>query len=366
MIVGVPKELKVGENRVSLTPAGARALTDQRHTVLVETGAGEGSGFTDESYRRAGAEIRPGPEAVWGEAEMIVKVKEPVEPEFGWMRAGQILFTYLHLAADLSLTEKLLAARIIGLAYETVQTDSRALPLLAPMSAVAGRLSVQAGAFSLEAKNRGRGVLLSGVPGVKPAKVVIIGAGVAGMNACLAAVGSGARVSILDVNSERLTYVSEVLAGRVNTLTSNQSTLEEEIKGADLVIGSVLIPGAKAPKLISRELLREMKPGAVIVDISIDQGGCCQTSRPTTHAEPTYVEERVVHYCVSNMPSAVPRTATLALTNATLGYILELTAKGFEQALADNPVLARGLNLLEGRVVNEPVASSLGLPFRAP
>jgi len=364
MNIGVPKELKVGENRVALTPAGARALTEAGHRVVIETGAGERSGFPDAGYTEVGAQILPGPEEVWGEADMIVKVKEPVEPEFRWMRPGLVLFTYLHLAADRQLTEKLLGAGIIGLAYETVQKDSGALPLLAPMSSVAGRLSIQAGAFSLEAKNGGRGVLLSGVPGVKPAKAVIIGAGVAGMNACLAAVGSGARVSILDVNPERLTYISEILPGRVNTLISTQTSLEEEVRQADLVVGSVLIPGARAPKLVTRNLLKLMRPGSVIVDISIDQGGCCETSCPTTHAQPTYIEEGVVHYCVSNMPAAVPRTSTLALTSATLPYTLELANNGYQKALALDRVLARGLNLLAGEVVNQAVAESLGLPLK--
>jgi alanine dehydrogenase len=366
MIIGVPRELKVAENRVALTPAGARALVDEGHRVIVETRAGEGSGFPDEDYTQVRAEIRPAPEEVWGEAEMIVKVKEPVEPEFDWMRPGQIIFSYLHLAADRRLTERLLEAWIVGIAYETVQSDSGALPLLAPMSAVAGRLSIQAGAFSLEAENKGRGVLLSGVPGVAPAKVVIIGAGVAGMNSCLAAVGSGARVSVMDVDFDRLTYLSEILAGRVNTLFSNQHAIDQQVSGADLVVGAVLIPGARTPKLISRDLLKTMKPGAVIVDISIDQGGCAETSRPTTHNEPTYVEEGVVHYCVNNMPGAVPRTSTLAMTNSTLPYILKLAAQGCHQALADDPVLARGLNLFEGGVVSRPVAESLGFPCVTP
>jgi len=366
MIVGVPRELKVAENRVALTPAGARALADEGHRVIVETRAGEGSGFLDEDYTQVGAEIRPVPEEVWGEAEMIVKVKEPVEPEFDRMRPGQILFSYLHLAADRQLTERLLEAGIVGIAYETVQSDSGALPLLAPMSAVAGRLSIQAGASSLEAKNKGRGVLLSGVPGVAPAKVVIIGAGVAGMNSCLAAVGNGARVSIMDVNFDRLAYINEILPGRVSTLSSNQHTIDQEVSRADLVVGAVLIPGARTPNLISRDLLKTMKPGAVIVDISIDQGGCAETCHPTTHTDPTYVEEGVVHYCVNNMPGAVPRTSTLAMTNSTLPYVLKLAAKGCKLALADDPVLARGLNIYEGEVVSKPVAECFGFSCTAP
>jgi alanine dehydrogenase len=363
MIVGVPKEIKAAERRVALTPAGVKALTGAGHTVLIERSAGEGSGFTDQFYQRAGAQIRSGAEAVWSEADLILKVKEPVEPEFDRMRPGLILFTYLHLAADAELTRKLLAARIVGLAYETIQTHDHRLPLLAPMSAVAGRLSIQAGAFSLETNNGGRGVLLSGVPGVRPAKVVILGAGVAGMHACLIAVGIGARVSVLDINQDRLEAISHLTGGRAVTLMSNQVSVEEEVSQADLVIGSVLIPGAKAPKLVPRQLVKNMKPGSAIVDISIDQGGCCETSIPTTHFEPTYVEDGVVHYCVTNMPGVVPRTSTLALTNATLPYVFQVADRGYERAVAENSEIAAGLNLLEGKLVNEAVARSLGLPL---
>jgi alanine dehydrogenase len=363
MIIGVPKEIKAAERRVALTPAGVKALTGAGHTVLIERAAGEGSGFIDDGYQQAGAELRAGADQVWSEADMILKVKEPVEPEFDRMRPGLILFTYLHLAADAELTRKLLAAGIVGLAYETIQTVDRRLPLLAPMSAVAGRLSIQAGAFSLETNNGGRGVLLSGVPGVRPAKVVILGAGVAGTNACAVAVGIGANVSILDIDQARLDYLSEIFSGRVTTLMSNDVNIDEETRLADLVIGSVLIPGAKAPKLLSRDLIRNMKPGSAVVDISIDQGGCCETSQPTTHFEPTYVEHGVVHYCVTNMPGVVPRTSTLALTNATLPYVLEVAAKGYQRAVAENSEIAGGLNLLEGKLVNEAVAHSLGLPL---
>jgi len=366
LIIGVPKEIKTAERRVALTPAGARTLTAAGHSVFVETSAGEGSGFEDDLYLAAGAEIRSGPDLVWNEADMILKVKEPIAPEFDRMRSGLILFTYLHLAADADLTAKLLAARVVGLAYETIQRSDGSLPLLAPMSAVAGRLSLQAGAYALETNNGGRGVLLSGVPGVRPAKVVIVGAGVAGLNACLIAVGLGARVSVLDINQDRLEALSHLTGGRAVTLMSNPVSVEEEVSRADLVIGSVLIPGARAPKLVSREMVRGMKPGAAIVDISIDQGGCCETSCPTNHLEPTYVDEAVVHYCVTNMPGVVPRTSTLALTNATLPYVMEVAAKGCHRAIEDNPEIASGLNVLEGEVVNEAVARSLGLPWRSP
>ncbi|MBU0514003.1 MAG: alanine dehydrogenase [Proteobacteria bacterium] len=366
MIIGVPKEIKTAERRVALTPAGARSLTAASHTVFVETTAGEGSGFEDDLYLAAGAEIRPEADQVWNEAEMILKVKEPIAPEFDRMRPGLILFTYLHLAAAADLTARLLAARVVGLAYETFQRSDGSLPLLAPMSAVAGRLSLQAGAYALETNNGGRGVLLSGVPGVRPAKVVILGAGVAGLNACLVAVGIGARVCVLDINQDRLEALSHLTSGRAVTLMSNEVNVEEEVSRADLVIGSVLIPGARAPKLVSREMVGGMKPGAAIVDISIDQGGCCETSCATNHFEPTYVEQGVVHYCVTNMPGVVPRTSTLALTNATLPYVMEVADKGCHRAIEDNPEIASGLNVLEGEVAHEAVARSLGLPWRTP
>ena len=363
MIIGVPKEIKVAEKRVALTPVGARALVQRGHQVVLETGAGLGSGFADESYRLAGAVIRSRPQEIWAEAEMIMKVKEPIVPEFEWMHEGQVLFTYLHLAADKNLTQKLIEKKIIGIAYETIQTDHGSLPLLAPMSAVAGRLSIQAGAYCLEAINGGMGILLSGVPGVRPAHVTICGAGVAGMNACHSAVGSGARVTIIDINPDRLNYIMDVMGGSVVTLMSNENNIEEEVLKADLVIGAVLIPGAKAPKLISRALVKQMKPGAAIVDISIDQGGCCETSFPTTHEKPTYLEEGVVHYCVSNMPGAVPKTSTLALTNSTLPYALQIAGQGYQKAMRENPDIARGMNLIRGGLVNKAVAESLGFDY---
>jgi alanine dehydrogenase len=363
MIIGIPKELKVAEKRVAITPAGVRTLMKERHIVLIEAGAGLGSGFSDESYLRAGGEVRIDPEKIWADSEMILKVKEPVAQEFDRMHGGQILFTFLHLAADKGLTEKLIENKIIGIAYETIQTEKVSLPLLAPMSAIAGRLSIQAGAYCLEAKNGGMGILLSGVPGVRPAYVVILGGGVAGVHACFGAVGNDTRVSILDINQDRLNYLYDIMHGRVTTLISNEGNVEEEVLKADLVISSVLIPGARAPKLISRKLIKDMKKGAAIVDISIDQGGCCETSSPTTHDNPTYVEEGVVHYCVTNMPGAVPRTSTMALTNATLPYVLEMANKGYERAMEENPEIARGINLIRGEVVNRAVAESLGMSY---
>lgn len=361
MIIGIPRELKVGEKRVAITPSGVRMLVKQHHIILIEAGAGIGSGFSDENYLEAGAELRPQPETIWNESEMVLKVKEPVAPEFDWMHEGQILFTFLHLAANKSLTEKLIEKKIVGIAYETIQTEGGSLPLLAPMSAIAGRLSIQAGAYCLEAKSGGMGILLSGVPGVQSAYVVIIGGGVAGTHACFGAVGNDARVTLLDINQGRLNYIDDILHGRVTTLISNEENLEEEVLKADLVISSVLIPGARAPRLISRNLVRHMKKGAAIVDISIDQGGCCETSLPTTHENPTYIEEGVVHYCVTNMPGAVPRTSTLALTNATLPYVAEIAAKGYEKAMKENAEIARGINLIRGNIVNKAVAQGLGM-----
>ena len=363
MIIGIPTELKVAEKRVGVTPSGVRTLVQAGHQVLIQSGAGLGSGFADESYTQAGAQIKGNSQEVWADSDMILKVKEPLPQEFDLMREDQIVFTYLHLAADKDLTEKLIEKKIVGIAYETIQTENGSLPLLAPMSAVAGRLAVQAGAYCLEAQTGGRGVLLSGVPGVRPAYVVIIGGGVSGLHACFSAVGNGARVSILDINQERLDYINDVMRGSVTTLMSNEGTLEEEIVKADLVISSVLIPGARAPKLISRNLLKKMKPGAAIVDISIDQGGSCETSHPTTHDNPTYVEEGIVHYCVNNMPGAVPRTSTLALTNATLPYALEIANLGYKEAMKENPAIAKGMNLIRGSVVHKAVAESMGFRY---
>jgi alanine dehydrogenase len=363
MIIGIPKELKVAEKRVAITPAGVGMLRKEGHIVLIEAGAGSGSGFSDENYLRAGAELRTDPEEIWVDSEMILKVKEPIAPEFDRMHGGQILLTFLHLAADKGLTEKLIEKKIIGIAYETIQTEKGSLPLLAPMSAIAGRLSVQAGAYCLEAKNGGMGILLSGVSGVRPAYVVILGGGVAGVHACFGAVGNDARVSLLDVNQDRLNYIDEIMHGRVTTLISNDENIEEEVLKADLLISSVLIPGARAPKLIPRKLTKEMKRGAAIVDISIDQGGCCETSSPTTHDNPTYLEEGVVHYCVTNMPGVVPRTSTMALTNATLPYVLEIANKGYERAMKENLEIGKGINLIRGELVHKAVAESLGMNY---
>lgn len=361
MIIGVPKEIKTGERRVALTPQGADALVAHHHRVLVEKEAGEGSGFSDKEYLKAGAALIERREGVWREAEMIVKVKEPLEPEFPLMRPGQVLFTYLHLAADRELTAKLIERRVVGIGYETVQDRDGSLPLLRPMSEIAGRAAVLAGGMCLEAKNGGRGVLLCGASGVPPAKVVILGAGVAGSNACKVALGMGARVSILDVRPERLSYLHDITQGHITTFISNRMTIAEEIRDADVVIGSVLIPGAHAPKLVSRQMLKRMRPGSAVVDVSVDQGGCFETTRPTTHENPTYIEEGIVHYCVTNMPGAYPRTSTLALTNATFPYVLQIADKGYSKALEESEALRKGLNLIDGKVVCPAVADALGL-----
>jgi alanine dehydrogenase len=363
MIIGVPKEIKSGEKRVAMTPQGVDALVSHHHRVFVEKGAGEGSGFTDQEYHKCGAILVDGKGDVWEEADMVVKVKEPLEPEFPLMRPGQLIFTYLHLAADRELTMKLLERRIIGIGYETVQEREGLLPLLRPMSEIAGRASVLAGGMCLEAKHGGRGVLLCGASGVPPAKVVIIGAGVAGANACKVALGIGARVSILDLLSERLSYLHDITQGHITTFISNRMTIGEEIANADLVIGAVLIPGAQAPKLVTRKMLKRMRFGSAVVDISVDQGGCFETTRPTTHEDPTYIEEGIVHFCVANMPAAYPRTSTFALTNATFPYILQIADKGYEKAMEENEALRRGLNLIDGNVVCPGVAKSFGLSF---
>jgi alanine dehydrogenase len=360
MIIGVPKEIKEGERRVGMTPQGVDALISHHHRVLVEKGAGVGSGFLDHEYEKAGAILVDKAKDVWGEADMVVKVKEPLEPEFPLMRPGQVLFTYLHLAADRKLTLKLMERRIVGIGYETVQGRDGSLPLLRPMSEIAGRASVLAGGMCLEARYGGRGVLLCGASGVPPAKVVILGAGVVGTNACKIALGIGARVSILDIHPERLSYLHDITQGHIATFISNRMTIGEEISGADLVIGAVLIPGAQAPKLVTRQMLTKMRPGSAVVDISVDQGGCFETTRPTTHENPTYIEEGIVHYCVANIPGAFPRTSTFALTNATFPYIHQIADKGFEKAMEENEALRKGLNLIDGRVVCPAVAESLG------
>lgn len=371
MIIGVPKEIKEGEKRVGMTPQGVDALVSHHHRVLVEKSAGMGSGFSDHEYGKTGAILVDKAKDIWNEAEMVVKVKEPLEPEFSLMRPGQVLFTYLHLAADRELTLKLMERRIVGIGYETVQGQDGSLPLLRPMSEIAGRASVLAGGMCLEARYGGRGVLLCGASGVPPAKVVILGAGVVGANACKVALGIGARVSILDIHPERLSYLHDITQGHIATFISNRMTIGEEIAGADLVIGAVLIPGAQAPKLVTRQMLKRMRPGSAVVDVSVDQGGCFETTHPTTHENPTYIEEGIVHYCVANIPGAFPRTSTFALTNATFPYVHQIADKGFEKAMEENEALGKGLNLIDGRVVCQAVAESFGLdsipnPFSPP
>ncbi len=363
MIIGVPKEIKTEENRVAVTPTGVAGFVARNHQVLIEKGAGSGSGLADANYQAAGATIVDTAKEVWDRADMIMKVKEPQESEFPLLRPGLTLFTYLHLAAGESVTRALLDRKVTAIAYETIQLDDGSLPLLAPMSEIAGRLSIQVGAWCLQAENGGRGILLGGASGVRPANVVIIGAGMSGTAACQVAAGMGAYVSILDINPTKLRYVHDILGGHVTTLMSNRANVEEAVVGADLVIGSVLIPGAQAPKIITRALVRRMKPGAAFVDIAIDQGGCAETSRPTTHTNPIYVEEDLVHYCVTNMPAIVPNTSTYALTNSTLTYGLELANRGFPQALVRNKALAKGLNTFNGKITYEGVANALNLPF---
>ncbi len=359
MNVGVPREIKQEESRVALTPSGAAAFVAAGHRVLVERGAGAGSTLPDELYRQAGAEIVGDVDRLWGESNLILKVKEPVGPELGRLRSELVLFTYLHLAANETLTRALLDSGTTALAYETLQLGDGSLPLLAPMSEVAGRLSVQVGAWCLQHQNGGRGVLLSGVAGVRPGKVVILGAGISGTSACQVAVGVGAEVTILDVNPTRLRYVSDILGRHVTTVMSNQANVEAEVLAADLVIGAVLIPGALAPRLLSRELVAAMREGAALVDISIDQGGMAETSRPTTHADPIYREGGVVHYAVTNMPGIVPHTSTYALTNATLEYALLLAAEGAERALGRSEPLRRALNVARGEIVHPGVRAAL-------
>jgi alanine dehydrogenase len=361
MVVGVPKEVKEEENRVAITPTGVAAFVSRGHKVLVEKGAGSGSGILDRSYEAAGASVLDAATEVWSQAELVIKVKEPVRSEFALLRPDLTVFTYLHLAANEELTRVLCQHKTTAIAYETIQLEDGSLPLLTPMSEIAGRLSVQVGGWCLQAENGGRGILLGGASGVRPGKVVILGAGTAGYTACQVAVGMGAYVSILDINPTKLRYVHDILAGHVTTLMSNRGNVEEEVVDADLVIGTVLIPGAKTPTLITRSLVRLMKPGAAFVDVSIDQGGVAETSRPTTHHHPIYVEEEVVHYCVTNMPAIVPYTSTYALTNATLSYGLEIADKGVSPALQADPALAKGLNTHQGRVIYDAVANAFGL-----
>jgi alanine dehydrogenase len=363
MKIGVPKEIKTNENRVALVPAGAEALVAAGHSVLVQHTAGEGSGFTDDDYTSVGAKIAPDAAAVWADADMIMKVKEPIAPEWPMMRKGQTIFTYFHFAADEKLTRAHMESGATCIAYETVELSSRELPLLTPMSEVAGRMAVQEGAKYLEKLYGGRGVLLGGVPGVAPAKVVILGGGVVGINAAKMAAGMGAKVTVLDLSLERLRYLSDVMPANVTLIYSNRHNILEQISTADLVVGAVLIPGAVAPRLIRREDLKTMQPGSVIVDVAIDQGGCVETIHATTHENPTYVVDGVIHYGVANMPGGVPRTSTLALTNATFPYAMKLANKGWKQACIDSVPLRKGVNMVDGKVVYPAVAEAFGLPL---
>jgi alanine dehydrogenase len=363
MIVGVPKEIKTAENRVALVPAGAESLAGDGHTVLVEQGAGLGSGFSDDAYRAAGAEIAPSVDDVWGRAELILKVKEPIEPEWPRIRKGQVLFTYFHFAASEPLTRAIIKSGSVAIAYETVQLSTGELPLLTPMSEVAGRMAVQEGAKYLEKVFGGSGILLGGVPGVLPAEVLIIGGGVVGTNAAKMAAGLGAHVTLLDVTLDRLRYLSDVLPPNVELLYSNRHNILEQLKKADLVIGAVLLPGAKAPSLVKRGDLKLMKPGSVIVDVAVDQGGCIETIKPTTHDKPTYVVDGIIHYAVANMPGGVPRTSTLALTNATFPYAKRLARMGWKDACKKDSSLALGLNVVDGKVVYPGVAEAFNLPL---
>ena len=358
MIVGVPSEVKDNENRVGATPGSAGDYVLRGHTLLVQKGAGIGSGFTDDEYASQGCELVATAEEIWQRAEMIVKVKEPIASEYPLMREGQILFTYLHLAADEALTNALVEQGVQAIAYETVKLPNGALPLLTPMSEVAGRMSIQVGATYLEKTHGGRGILLGGIPGVPPANVVVIGGGVVGTNAAKVALGMGANVTIVDLNIERLRYLDDVLDGRVHTLASSRMNIAQAVSSADLVIGSVLIPGARAPKLVTADMVRNMQPGSVMVDIAIDQGGCFETSRPTKHSDPVYTVDNVIHYCVTNMPGALPRTGTLGLTNATTPYGISIANKGWHKALMDDPALAEGANVINHVIVQYGVATS--------
>ncbi len=363
MIIGIPKEIKDQEFRVSTPPGGVRALVEAGHQVLVERNAGAGSGFTDEEYRRAGATVVDSAEEVWRRSEMVVKVKEPLPSEFPYLRENLILFTYLHLAATEAVTRALMESGTTAIAYETVEDRSGRLPLLIPMSEVAGRMAVQIAAFYLQRTNGGRGKLFAGVPGVRPADVVIIGAGTVGTNAAQIALGMGAHVTLIEKNLERLRYLDHILHGSLTTLASNVHNIAETVRYADVVIGAVLIKGARAPKLVTRDMVREMKEGSVIIDVDVDQGGCVETIRPTSHSDPIYFVDGVLHYGVPNMPGAVPRTSTFALSNATLPYVLALANKGFVQAVKDDPGLARGVNVYQGRITYPAVADAFGLPY---
>lgn len=363
MIIGVPKEIKNNENRVAATPSGVAELTKRGHTVYVQSTAGLGSGFSDEDYVNAGAQILPTIEDTYAIAEMIMKVKEPIESEYTLIKENQLLFTYFHFASYEPLTKAMIANKSVCLAYETVEKADRSLPLLVPMSEVAGRMATQKGANYLEKPLGGMGKLLGGVPGVLPAKVLVLGGGIVGTQAAKMAAGLGADVTMMDISLKRMRELDDIMPSNVNTMMSNEYNIRAMIKDADLIIGAVLIPGAKAPHLITRDMLKDMKPGTVLVDVAVDQGGCIETCRPTTHAEPTYVIDDVLHYCVANMPGAVPYTSTLALTNATLPYAIQLANKGWKKACNDDAELAKGLNVIKGEVVYEAVAEAFDLPY---
>ncbi len=363
MIIGILKEIKVAENRVCMTPAGVEIMTQHKHKVLVEKNAGLGSGFTDSDYEQAGATIVKTAAKIYAKSDMVMHVKEPQPQEYPLIKKDQIVFTYLHLAADEELTRALIAAGSVNIAYETIQKKDRSLPLLTPMSEVAGRMAAQEGANYLQMSEGGRGILLGGVPGVEPGNVVVIGGGVVGINAARIACGLGAKVYLLDNSLDRLRYLSEIMPSNCYTVMSTRPKLRELLKEADLVIGAVLIPGAKAPKIITRDMLKDMKQGAVLVDVAIDQGGCFETSRPTTHTEPTYIVDGVVHYCVANMPGAVAKTSTLALTNATLPYALQIAEKGWKKACIDNEEIRPGVNVVGGKVTFKGVAEAFGLEY---
>lgn len=363
MIIGVPKEIKNNENRVAVTPSGVVEFTKRGHEVYIQSTAGDGSGFNDDLYVEAGAKILPTIEAVYDIAEMIIKVKEPIEPEYKLCKKDQLIFTYFHFASHEPLTKAMIDSGAVCLAYETVERPDRSLPLLIPMSEVAGRMSVQEGAKYLEKPLKGRGILLGGVPGVRPAKVMILGGGIVGTNAAKMAAGMGADVTILDLNLQRLRYLDDIMPANVNTFMSSEYNIRELIGTHDLIIGAVLIPGAKAPNLITKDMLKEMQPGTVLVDVAVDQGGCIETCTPTTHEDPTFIIDDVVHYCVANMPGAVPYTSTLALTNATLPYAIQLANKGWKQACNDNNELKLGLNVINGEIVYKGVAEAFDMPY---
>ena len=363
MIIGVPKEIKNNENRIALTPAGAAELIKNRHQVFIQDNGGAGSGFTNQDYLQAGAKILNTIEEIYLKAEMIIKVKEPVDQEYKLIRKGQILFTYFHFASSEGLTKAMIRSGAVCLAYETVEMTDHSLPLLVPMSEVAGRMSVQEGAKYLEKTFGGYGVLLGGVPGVPPAKVLIIGGGIVGTEAAKMAAGLGADVTIMDISLKRLRYLDDIMPANVKTMMSNEFNIREMVRTHDVIIGAVLIPGAKAPHLITQDMLKIMRPGTVLVDVAVDQGGCFETTRPTTHADPVFTIDEVIHYCVANMPGAVPRTSTIALTNATLHYALEIARKGWKQACSENVALQKGLNIVEGKIVYKGVAEAFGLPY---